>query len=279
VQPDTTKGTFIVASVLCLVCSLLVSAAAVGLRPIQKRNQQLKLRRNVLVAAGMWQDDFTNKDVDRAFESIKTVLVNLPRSERIGEPGTINTEFNPQTYDPRKASNDPELRVDIPEDLDRAGIKHREPVARVFLVMDGDQVDQIVLPVYGKGLWSTLYGFLSLDADTRTVHGITFYEQGETPGLGGEVENPVWKAKWPGKVALDDNYQPQIDVVKGAASPGSDNQIDGLSGATITSNGVEGLVDYWLGDDGFGPFLARFRDGELNLDDGSPSPASVSGNR
>lgn len=281
-QPDTTKGTFFVASVLCLICSLLVSAAAVGLRPIQKRNQQLKLRRNVLIAAGLWEDNFTNKDVDRAFESIKTILVNLPRSEKFGEPGTINTELNPQTYDPRKASNDPELRVDIPEDLDLAGIKHREPVARVFLVMHEGHVEQIVLPVYGKGLWSTLYGFLSLDADTRTVHGLTFYEQGETPGLGGEVENPVWKAKWVGKEALNADYQPQIDVVKGTAKPGSDNEIDGLSGATITSNGVQGLVNYWLGDDGFGPFLQRFRNGELHLDDSeqqSAPPQRVSANR
>ena len=131
--------------------------------------------------------------------------------------------------------------------------------------MNGDTVDQIVLPVYGKGLWSTLYGFLALAADTRTVRGITFYQHAETPGLGGEVDNDDWKAQWIGRVALDDEYQPQIDVVRGVADPDTDYQVDGLSGATITSNGVEGLVDYWLGDDGFGPFLERFRNGELEL--------------
>lgn len=264
-QPDTTKGTFLVATVLCLVCSLLVSVAAVGLRPLQERNQELKLRRNVLIAAGLWQEGFTNEDVDTAFKSIKTVLVNLPRSERYGPAGALNDELKLETYNPRRAANDPDLRVPIPEDLDLAGIHYREPVARVFLVMKDGAVDEIVLPVYGKGLWSTLYGFLALDADTRTVRGLTFYDQKETPGLGGEVENPAWKAQWVGKEALDADYQPQIRVVKGLADPNSDNQIDGLSGATITSNGVQGLVNYWLGDDGFGPFLERFRNGELNL--------------
>jgi Na+-transporting NADH:ubiquinone oxidoreductase subunit C len=268
VQPDTTKGTFIVATVLCLVCSLLVSVAAVGLRPLQQRNQQFKLRRNVLKAAGLWQDDFTNEDVDREFDSIDTILVNLPRSEQVGEPGTINDqdEFQVESYNPRRAANDPARQVRIPEEIDLAGIKRREPVARVFLVRnEAGAVDQIVLPVYGKGLWSTLYGFLALDSDTRTIQGITFYEHAETPGLGGEVDNEAWKAQWEGKVALDEDYHPQIELVKGAADPDAANQIDGLSGATITSNGVEGLVDYWLGDDGFGPFLERFRNGELNL--------------
>ena len=159
----------------------------------------------------------------------------------------------------------PDQQVEIPGDIDVGGIKRREPVARVFLVMVDGEVDQIVLPVYGKGLWSTLYGFLSLDADSRTVRGITFYKHAETPGLGGEIDNDDWKALWIGRVAMNDEYQPQIDVVKGVADPAETSQVDGLSGATITSNGVEGLVNYWLSDDAFGPFLTRFRNGELNL--------------
>lgn len=269
-QPNTTKGTFLVATVLCLACSLLVSVAAVGLRPIQKENRLLKLRRNVLIAAGLWQEDFTNEDIDRLFENIDTVLVNLPRApDAAWEAGTINTTLDPADYDPRKAASDPQMQVPIPDEMDIAGIKRREPVARVFLVRGEDgNVEQIVLPVYGKGLWSTLYGFLALDEDTRTVRGITFYQHGETPGLGGEIDNPTWKAQWGGKVAYNEQWQPQIDVVKGSVDPGDPDleaKVDGLSGATITSNGVEGLVNYWLGDDAFGPFLERLRDGELSL--------------
>lgn len=267
-QVDTTKGTFLVAIVLCLVCSLLVSVAAVGLRPLQKRNQVLEVRRNVLKAAGVWQEDFTSEDVDREFASIEPILVNLPRSGQPGQPGTISDAFDVAAYDSRRAANDPALQVRIPEAIDSAGIKRREPVARVYLVRNDDgAVEQIVLPIYGKGLWSTLYGFLALDADTRTVRGITFYEHAETPGLGGEVDNENWQAQWSGRVALGDDDQPQINVVKGAADPAENNQIDGLSGATITSNGVEGLVNYWLGEDAFGPFLQRFRNGELELAD------------
>jgi len=269
-QPNSVKGTFLVAATLCLVCSLLVSATAVGLRPLQKRNQQLKLRKNVLIAAGLWQDDFTDADVDRLFESVDTVLVNLPgRTEDAPEAGTLNQELDPATYDQTKASKQPASSVKIPEDQDIAKIRRREMVSAVYVVRGEDgAVEKLVLPVYGKGLWSTLYGFLALDADLKTIRGITFYKHGETPGLGGEVDNPAWKAQWDGKVAFDAQGRPQIDVVKGSVAPSDpdrDAKVDGLSGATITSKGVEGLVQYWLGDDGFGPFLSRLRDGELQL--------------
>ena len=121
----------------------------------------------------------------------------------------------------------------------------------------------LLLPIHGKGLWSTLYGFIALETDTRTVKGIGFYQHGETAGLGGEVDNPQWKKQWEGKLVLDDKYKPIFKVQKGSvdnADPMAQYKVDGLSGATITSNGVTGLIQYWLGEDGFGPYLARFRE-------------------
>ena len=106
-------------------------------------------------------------------------------------------------------------------------------------------------------LWSTLYGFLALDARTFEIQGITFYQHGETPGLGGEIDNPKWKALWPGKRAFDENMNPVIEVVKGQAS--ADNEVDGLSGATMTSRGVTNLLRFWLGENGYGPYLKWFR--------------------
>lgn len=261
-NPNSVAGTVIVAAVLCLVCSLVVSAAAIGLRPRIAANKDLKIKRNVLVAAGLYQPGMSAADVDKAFESIEQVLVNLPRSPLNVEPGSVNTELGAD-YDARKASKDPKLSIDIPANLDLAKIKRREIAAPIYLLKGADgKVQQYIMPVYGKGLWSTLFGFLALEADARTVAGITFYEHGETPGLGGEVDNERWKALWNGKVAIDTEGVPQIDVVKGAVSAdaaGGDHKIDGLSGATITSNGVEGLVNYWLGEDGFGPYLDRAR--------------------
>jgi len=147
--------------------------------------------------------------------------------------------------------------------MDIAGIKRRAKYAPVYFVMDGKKISQIILPVHGKGLWSTLYGFISLDSETRIVKGIGFYQHGETPGLGGEVDNPAWKASWNGKVAFDESWNPQIEVIKGKVSQstqGADHKIDGLSGATITSRGVRNIIHYWLGQDGFGPFLTKFRE-------------------
>ena len=125
-----------------------------------------------------------------------------------------------------------------------------------------DQITKIILPVHGKGLWSTMYGFLALNRDGETVEGFAFYQQGETPGLGGEVDNPKWKASWIGKKVLDESGNPVIDIVKGSVDttrPEAVHQVDGLSGATITSNGVENLLRFWLGENGFGPYLSKIR--------------------
>ena len=126
------------------------------------------------------------------------------------------------------------------------------------------QLDLVVLPVEGLGLWGTLYGFVALDGALRTIRGLTFYEHKETPGLGGEVDNPRWKARWPGRLAFDDELAPVVRVVKGVAGAIADDPyaVDGLSGATITSRGVTNLLQFWLGPDGFEPYLTRLRQNE-----------------
>lgn len=259
-DPNSFLGTLVVAVVLCLVCSLVVSSAAVGLRPMQQRNQKNKQQRNVLIAAGIWEkDEHTDARIPELFENIEVKAINLPgRGKDLPKAGTENGDVDITSYNQLKASKDPEQSIII-GDGDVAGIKRREVVSLVYLVKDkaGD-LETIVLPIYGKGLWSTLYGYLALESDARTVKGITFYQHGETPGLGGEVDNPKWKAQWPGKVVVDESGEPIIEVTK----PGNaveNYQVDGLSGATITAAGVEKTVDYWLGDDAFGPFLEKIR--------------------
>lgn len=258
-DPNSFFGTLVVAVVLCLVCSFVVSTAAVGLRPLQQKNQKNKQQRNVLIAAGIWEEDYTDAKIPELFENIETIAVNLPgRGKDLPEAGSENGDVDITSYNQLKASKDPEQSIII-GDADVAGIKRRETVSLVYLINGkSGELETIVLPIYGKGLWSTLYGYLALEADARTVKGITFYQHGETPGLGGEVDNPKWKAKWSGKVVVNENGEPIIEVTKpGAAS--EDYQVDGLSGATITSAGVEKTIDYWLGDDAFGPFLDKYR--------------------
>ena len=134
------------------------------------------------------------------------------------------------------------------------------------MVRDADNnLEKVILPVHGYGLWSTLYGFVALESDLNTIAGLGFYEHGETPGLGGEVDNPRWKALWEGKQAYREGNV-AISVIKGAVNPQASTaawQVDGLSGATLTSKGVNNLVRFWLGQDGFAPFLSNLRQGEV----------------
>lgn len=256
---DTTTKTLIVATCLCVVCSILVSTAAVRLRPLQSENKSLDVKKNLLLAAKLLESSKAEKeDIVNAFANVETKLVDL-------KTGEVVTDMDPQNYDTRKAAKDPKMSVKIDPSEDIARIKTRAKIRPVYLVKKQGRVDQIVIPFHGKGLWSTMYGFLCLDSDTRTVRGVSYYEHGETPGLGGEVDNPRWKKSWIGKKVLSaEDFTPIFDVVKGSVNPASEmasSQVDGLSGATLTSNGVEDMVNYWLSDNGYGKYLANFRNG------------------
>ena len=222
---------------------------------------------------------FVAPDV-HAFERTQTCFPGLPVSElgcREGEEPRpiywdqaciswrLNEEIDPAKFDARKVAGDPSQSIGLTPVDDQAGIKRRAKMAMAYLVRGEDgKVQSIVLPIYGKGLWSTLYGFVALEGDAKTVRGITYYEHGETPGLGGEVDNPAWKAQWPGKVIVDDQGEPILNVTK-PGNARAENEVDGLSGATITSTGVENMIQYWLGDNAFGPFLERYREGKLAI--------------
>ena len=256
-QRDGVLNTFLVAAGLCVFCSIIVSAAAVGLRSKQDENKKRFEKQNILVAAGMDEDEVKKGDIDQLFKDIETVIIDLETGSQVGEE-----TVDPATFDQLKAAKDPDLSVEIAADKDIAGIKRREKYSKVYLFKEGDELKKVILPVYGKGLWSTLYGFIALENDLNTVAGLTFYEHKETPGLGGEVDNPSWKAKWPGKTLRDASGDIKIEVVKGQVVEGSSSanqQVDGLSGATITSRGVSNLIRYWVSEDGFGPYLKKLK--------------------
>ena len=132
----------------------------------------------------------------------------------------------------------------------------------VYLVKDGDQVEQVILPVEGAGLWATMYGFLAVENDGNTVRGLQFYNHGETPGLGDQVDKPAWREQWQGKKLYGPDGKPQITIIKGFAPDDSDYEIDGLAGATLTARGVTNLVHHWIGDQGYGPYLKSLSDKE-----------------
>jgi len=230
--------TITVATVLCIVCSIMVSSVAVSLRPIQLKNQELDMKKNILMAAGLFNE---GDDIEEAFKSISPKVVDLSTGL-----------YTDETFD----SAD---KIEIPKDIDVAGLGSRSKLAQVYVVEGDEGNSQVILPIVSKGLWSTMKGFLALDSDLNTVKGFGYYSQGETPGLGAEVENPKWKSQWIGKKVFNDSFMPVMKVAKAAAS--NEHEVDGLSGATITCNGVTSSLKYWLGNHGYGKYLSAMRGG------------------
>lgn len=234
---------------LCLVCSLLVSTAAIGLKSIQEENKIKERKENILKAAGIYKKGVP---VDELYKQIVPKVVDLSTGEYV--------DIDAVAFDQRKAAKDSESSIAIPSEEDQAGIGRRSTYASVYLLKDGDELKRVVLPVHGKGLWSTMYGFIALAPDFNTVKNFGFYEHAETPGLGGEVDNADWKKLWIDKQVYNAKGEPVIDVIKGSVSPSDPEaayKVDGLAGATLTSRGVTNLVQYWMGKGGFELYLKR----------------------
>lgn len=251
----STRHTVLFTLLLCIVFSLAVSAVSVALRDRQEQNRRIYRIRNVLEVAGLLErgERPSRDEIVRRFEAnIEPRLVDF-------ETGHYVEDADAMAFDARRVAADPERSRPAPENQARVRrIPHR---ALVFLLLREGELEGLVLPVEGYGLWSTMYGYLALESDARTIRGLAFYEHGETAGLGGEVDNPRWKALWPGRLASDPSGEPRIAVMKGRAGAPADDpyRVDGLSGATLTSNGVTHLLQFWLGENGFGPYLERVR--------------------
>jgi Na+-transporting NADH:ubiquinone oxidoreductase subunit C len=268
---DDPRKIILVAITRCLVCATLVSAAAVLLKPLQERNQALAVKRQIVSVAGLLTE---GADVEQLFrERIEVRIVEL-------DSGNYADHIDPEGFDPRAAARAPDTSRALSRDQDIAGIRRRADFAPVYLVRTEERIETIILPIRGYGLWSTMHGFLALAGDARTITGITFYEHAETPGLGDAIEQPAWQAGFHDKLAFDEEGAVRITVVKGhvdpdspaahyqgegiagatlTSTPAARYQVDGIAGATLTSTGVSKLLHFWLGELGFGPYLARLR--------------------
>jgi Na+-transporting NADH:ubiquinone oxidoreductase subunit C len=249
---DTIGKTIGVALALCIVCSIVVSTAAVMLRPAQEVNKARDFKRNILQAAGLYEEGVA---VEEQFKSVTTKAIDF-------SSGKFTDAIAIEDYDQQKAAKDPALSTKLDGDTDIAKIGSKENVGLVYLVEQDGQLDKLILPIKGYGLWSTLYGFMALEADGNTIVGLGFYQHGETPGLGGEVDNPRWKALWVGKEVYAADGSVAITITKGAAPAGDINKVDGLSGATLTSRGVDNLIKFWMGHNGYAGFLNNLKKGE-----------------
>lgn len=264
----STLYTVLFAAAICVVCGILVSSSAVSLAERQEINKALDRQQKVLEAAGLVEPgaSLDATQVAALFANIDTRILDI-------ESGRLDPSIDAASYDYRKAALDPATSIAAP--ANDAGVERMPRAVPAYFVKDeSGSIDMMVLPIQGLGLWSTLYGFLAIDADGNTVRGITYYQHGETPGLGGEVDNPRWKALWPGRKIYDDTGEPVIEVIKGSAGSAEKDphRIDGLSGATITSRGVTHMLHLWLGPEVYGPFLERFTQGEVAAELGAAAP-------
>jgi Na+-transporting NADH:ubiquinone oxidoreductase subunit C len=245
---------------VAVVCALLVSFTAVTLRPQYVANLEAeRVGRLQAILDAPILDALTEVAGNISIGDIETRVVELAR-------GTYSSTVDPATYDAGRAINDPDASVAIPPDLDVATIKRRAKHATVYLVRDSiGAVRMLILPVRGSGYQSALRGFLALTGDTEQVLALKFYAHGETPGMGAGIQDPSWEALWSGKRLFDESGALRIGVDRGKVAQSSADapyRVDGISGATRTSLGVDGLLRFWLGEFGFGPYLERVRRGE-----------------
>ena len=249
---DSIVKTLGVAFAICLVCSLVVSSTAVSLRDMQNENKANDKRTKILQAAGIFNP---NDDIKEQFDKLEVKYINFNTGKLL--KGTELNDFleeHKDDYDQIAATRKPEYSTSLDASQDIAIIKNRENVGKFFVLRDENNfIDKVILPVRGYGLWGTLFGYISIENDFNTVAGLEFYDHKETPGLGAEVDNPKWKALWPGK-QLYKNEIVSLEVIKGKVPSDDQNiayKVDGLSGATLTSRGVTNMLKYWFSDSGY----------------------------
>lgn len=249
---DSVPKTIFVATTLCFVASMIVSAAAVALRPQQEVNALKDKQLNILQVAGLYDPD---EDVAEAFKAFEPHVLEL-------ETGAFTDAFDAATFDDRAAADDPATSIALEDDP--AGIGRQANFVTVYLLRDeAGEIDKVILPIHGYGLWSTLYGFIAVEENGNDIFGLQFYEHAETPGLGAEVDNPRWRAQWSGARLRDDAGELQITVSKTVPAAGEEYHIDALAGATLTSVGVDNLIKFWMGQEGYEPFLENLKAGNV----------------
>lgn len=240
------KGKIIVASMM-LFCVLCFAAVAAWFLLIKSNNAQPTSQQQVtaiLQVAGLTSGKEDDATLNTLFEKrVVTRQVNL-------DSGALLPVSTPQ--DGQKSC------VNLPADRDPAQVRQRCNIAEVYLVQNNQhEIQQIILPIAGKGAKSMMHAFIALETDGRTVKNLFYYEQNETPMLGAKVEDPQWLSQWPGKKLLNDDAQPALKVVQENAGPHDDYTVDGITGATMTSTGVEKSINFWMGERGYGHFLQR----------------------
>lgn len=254
-ERESVARTLAFAAGVALLCSLLVSSVVYFLRPIQLAYSAVEQHRAVLIAAGLAEPGagLSDREVGDRYLELEPRLVDLDAGEFAAADSSVIA-----SYDYRTAADDPARSKSIDPAADVASLGQRPRLMPVYLLRGENGLERIVLTVYGQGMWSTIHAYLALEGDFSTIASIWFFEHGETPGIGDRIENPEWLDEWAGKQAYGADGTVRLRIGGSREVPES-SRIDAITGATVTSTAVERLVRYWLGADGYGPFLATLR--------------------
>ncbi len=255
IDKESVTGTFAVAAVVALICSLIVSVTVYWLRPIQLALRSVEQNRAVLIAAGLAgpTESLEDSAVVSRFLNVETRLADLDAAAFVAADASMIA-----AYDFRAAADEPDQSRAIEADADIASLGTRPILMPVYVLEEGTRLDRIILPVYGQGMWSTIYGYIALRGDLETIADIWFYEHGETAGIGDRILDPDWLASFTDKRAISPDGAVQLRI-GGTADVDPASGVDSITGATVTVSAIDRFIRYWLGDDGYGPLLARMR--------------------
>jgi Na+-transporting NADH:ubiquinone oxidoreductase subunit C len=254
--------------------------AAVFFKPMQMANVLNDRRMNILLATGDFKkENLDKKTINEIFDSqIQDRIIDLETGEDVtaeyyeGVTDPVEQKRLVAEYDAFKTakSKNPEVADELDRKQDIAKVKWKEKRAHIYIYTSKTGEKKYIFPVRGYGLWSTLQGFFALKDDYRSIAGLTYFDHKETPGLGGEVDNPNWKRQWTqNKYLTDEEGNIRIRVIQPESDP--KYKVDALSGATITSRGVENMIHFWMGENGYGKFLDRQQAESSSSNSNSPS--------
>jgi Na+-transporting NADH:ubiquinone oxidoreductase subunit C len=209
--------TFGFATIVILVAALLLSSAATLLKDRQVANEKREKKALILKAAGI-----ETEEIDAKFAEVIIAQVINQKGEIIEGVEAFNINLLKQN---KALKSDPTLELNLP-----------------IYTCNTPEGKRYVFPMYGKGLWGPIWGYVALGNDLNTITGAIFDHKGETPGLGAEISTPIFEDQFAGKEIYEKGALVSIDVLKGAGNNLSEHEVDGISGGTITSVGVEDML-------------------------------------
>ena len=218
--------TFLYSIVLVVVVAALLAVVSLSLQPLQNENKQNEKRQNILSAIHVTSSaETSNKDFNQYIK--EQYVLNAAGEMKEGDA------FN----------------IDVAGEYAKPAGERQLPV----FVAEVDGAKKYILPLYGTGLWGPIWGYIALDEDKSTVYGAFFDHSGETPGLGAEISTTHFTDQFQGKSIFENSELVGLLVVKGGAN--GNHEVDGISGGTLTSKGVENMIKSYLSY--YEPFLKQ----------------------